>query len=357
MNFSLDIHDLSPNSARLCLAVEQFIHGQLGFDRASRLLLAVSGGADSSALALILRILAPRLGLELSAMTVNHGLQPDAACTAAAAAAFCARLGIPCTTRTADVAGMAAREHLGLEEAGRHLRYAILAEERRAAEADFIVLGHHCADLTEDILMRLTRGSGWPAMAGMRARDDSRHLLRPLLCCKPHALRSILREYRFVWREDISNTDMRFKRNRMRHAVIPLLYKENPSLDSTMADLWRLAQQDRDYWDKTLAEITARHSWKKDPQGLCLPKEMLQGLHPAVRLRLYHKAVSSLIDGTNGTCHGQARAGTLTALDTALQAGRGETRFQLPGGIEASIHKGSVYFCLPGKLVRHNTMS
>ncbi|MDR3357510.1 MAG: tRNA lysidine(34) synthetase TilS [Desulfovibrio sp.] len=340
---SPDIHSLSPASAKLCLSVERFLLS-LGLGRGDRLLAAVSGGADSMALILVLRILAPRLDLHVSALTVDHGILPEASAVAATAVRRCAALGVGCALKKADVPGLAGRERLGLEEAGRKLRYRILEEERAAQKADYIALGHHQADLAEDVLMRLTRGAGWPALGGMRARDARRRLLRPLLCVKPQSLRMLLRECRIDWFEDPGNSDLRFKRNRMRHIVLPALRKENPSLDRAVARLWRLARTDRDYWENLLDALLNKVQWKADAREVTLPGGLLHGLHAAVRLRLYHRALSFLA-GREGNKRGiQGRSDTLLALDSALAEGRGNTRFQLPGGLEARLDKGAVVF-------------
>ena len=158
-----DIHDLSPASARLCLSVERFLRG-LGVNRGERLVAAVSGGADSLALVLVLHILALRLDLRISALTVDHGLLPEAASIAARVVEQCAALGVDCGSQKADVSGLAVKERLGIEEAGRKLRYRLLEEERSAKGAQYIALGHHRADLAEDVLMRLARH--WLARLG-----------------------------------------------------------------------------------------------------------------------------------------------------------------------------------------------
>ena len=167
------LHDLSPAAARLCLEVERFCLRELRLPRGAHLLLALSGGADSTALALILRVLTPRLDLTLQALSVNHGLRPEAEEDAACALTACRRLDIPCAVRLADVRALAAAEGLGLEDAGRRARYALLEEEREALGANFIALGHHAGDVSEDVLLRLTRGTGWPALGGMCASTRS----------------------------------------------------------------------------------------------------------------------------------------------------------------------------------------
>ncbi|WP_297671230.1 tRNA lysidine(34) synthetase TilS [uncultured Desulfovibrio sp.] len=336
---------LSPAAVRLLGAVERFCREDLRLPRGAHLLLGVSGGADSAALALVMRLLAPRLDLALHALTVNHGLRPEAADDAAHARRLCAGLGIPCAVRDADVRGYAAARAVGLEDAGRRLRYALLEGERRACGADCIALGHHAGDVSEDVLLRLVRGAGWPALGGMTARDDARRLVRPLLAADPAALRALLRECGLAWREDGSNADRRFRRNRLRHDVLPLLREENPSLERTLLDLWRLARLDEDYWNARLDEALAACPWQEEAEGLVLPAGLLRGLPPAARLRLYLRAVRRMLRARgNDTPHtGQARARTLLALDQALRDGRGNTRFQLPGLLEARLAQGSVH--------------
>lgn len=362
------LQTLPPAAARLCLEVERFCLTRLGLERGSRLLLALSGGADSTALALVLHLLAPRLGLTLHALSVDHGLRSESAQDADFVLQFCKKLGIACVVRQANVRGLAASDKIGIEDAARKLRYALLEHERAALGADFIALGHHAADVSEDVLLRLTRGTGWPALGGMAARDDGRHLLRPLLATDAQALKDLLRVCGISWCEDASNQSRQYKRNRLRLDVLPLLRQENPSLDRTVHDLWQMARLDEDYWNTTLDAALAVNPWivggleaelrenddAASGPSLTLPAKLLTGLHPAARLRLYVRAVRYLCgmgrnhendrDDSPGQLHGQARARTLLALDEALANGRGNTRFQLPGGLEAYLKGGSVVF-------------
>ena len=129
-----------------------------------------------------------------------------------------------------------------------------------------------------------------------------------------------------------------------------------------------MARLDEDYWNTTLDAALAVHPWIvggltqaeacEDGPKLTLPAKLLAALHPAARLRLYVRAVRFLCraaagkDGEkegSGQLHGQARARTLLALDEALASGRGNTRFQLPGGLEAYLKGGSVVFGVPAR--------
>lgn len=364
------LQTLPPAAARLCLEVERFCLLRLGLARGSHLLLALSGGADSTALVLVLHLLAPRLGLTLHALSVDHGLRAESAQEAEFVLQLCNILGISCTVRQADVYGLAASGKLGIEDAARKLRYALLEQERAAVGADFIALGHHAADVSEDVLLRLVRGTGWPALGGMAARDDDRRLLRPLLATDAQALKDLLRVCGISWCEDASNRSRQYKRNRLRLDVLPLLRQENPSLDRTVHDLWQMARLDEDYWNMALDAALAVTPWLEQPvasasgPSLTLPAKLLAGLHPAARLRLYVRAVRYLCrsagantgedSDSTGQLRGQARARTLLALDEALASGRGNTRFQLPGGLEAYLKGGNVVFGVPARRVTNS---
>ncbi|MBD5648044.1 MAG: tRNA lysidine(34) synthetase TilS [Desulfovibrio sp.] len=340
------LQQLNPAHARLCLGVERFCRQELALAPGSRLVLALSGGADSTALALLMHLLAPRLKLPLFALCVDHQLRPESAEDARHVEALCRRLGIPCRVRRQDVAACAKAWGCGLEDAGRRVRYALLEEERQAGNADWIVLGHHAGDLAEDVLLRLTRGAGWPGLAGMAAKDERRRVLRPLLFTDPEALRGLLRTRGIVWREDASNQDRTFRRNRLRLEVLPLLRRENPALDRSIVTLHQLGEMDGDFWEKLLDAALGAHPWQEvesdDGPGLLLPRALLAALHPAARLRLYVRALRAL--GETSGAQGQARGATLLALDEALGQGRGNTRFQLPGGMEATLRRGSITF-------------
>lgn len=316
----------------------------LGLKPGQRLLLAVSGGADSLALASLCARLAPARGWQLCALSVNHGLRTEAADDAAHAAGICHALGIPCRVTAVDVPGQR-RQGEGVEEAARRLRYAALEEERRRCGADWILLGHHAGDAEEDMLLRLLRGTGWPALGGMRARDAERHVLRPLLAIPPEALRDHLRALGIDWREDGSNTDTRFTRNRIRHTLLPLMREENPSLSAALARVRDLAALDADYWETHLNAALAAHPWQESETAILLPRALLHPLHPAARLRLLHHAVRTLALRHGG----QARHDTLLALERAYREGRGGLLFQLPGPIFAELRRGSVRIFVPDK--------
>ena len=213
----------------------------------------------------------------------------------------------------------------GLEEAGRRARYRFLEDCRRAHGADWIALGHHRDDLAEDVVMRLVRGAGWPALGGMQQLDRKRHLVRPLLDVDKAALYTFLRQLGVDWIEDPSNRENLFRRNRIRNRVLPLLREENPSLSRSISGLHALAEEDARYWDVLLTPLLQQVRPLQD--ALFLPREHIIGQPRALRLRLYAALVRQFGQG-------QARAETLFQLDTACMASRQTRRFRLPGGIQ-----------------------
>ena len=340
----LTLQDLAPVDARLCLGVESFITRELGLALANRrLLLAVSGGADSLALLHIVYILRPRLLAELHVMAADHALRPRSGAEAEGVRELCSALGVGCTVRRLAVAEYAVARGLGLEEAGRALRYAALEEERKRLDAAWIVTGHQLEDLGEDVLLRLLRGTGWPGLGGMPAVDARRRLVRPLLLTPAGALRAFLRRCGIAWFEDESNTDGHFRRNRVRHALWPVLLEESPRLAEHIAYLWRIARADGAYWDARLESALPEGEEGISLAPIILESSVLKKLAQAERLRLYMRAVSRL---SRERGRGQGRAATLFALDAAWSEGRGATRFQFPGGIRAEVRRGDVSFFL-----------
>jgi tRNA(Ile)-lysidine synthase len=191
--------------------------GPLGpFGSPPRLGLAVSGGGDSFALAVLAAGWVQAEGGTVLALIVDHGLRPGSAAEAATAAARLAGLGIPARILTLD--------HLapgsGLPARARAARLAALESACREAGIVDLLLGHNAADQAETVIMRQLRGSGAAGLAGMAAISETTavRLLRPLLGVPPGRLRAVLTARGLAWAEDPTNADSRFTRARLRAA-------------------------------------------------------------------------------------------------------------------------------------------
>jgi tRNA(Ile)-lysidine synthase len=195
-----------------------------------RLLVAVSGGADSSALLHGLARLAPRLGVELAAHGVDHGLRPEAAAELDLAEQLAARCKVPfARTRLRVTPGG------NLQARARAARYAALRRVAGSAGARFIATAHHADDRAETVLIRLLRGAAPAGLAVLPARSGE--LLRPLIRARRADIRLHLARHDVRWAEDPSNQDQRFLRVRVRHELLPLLETLSPAIVSHLCGL------------------------------------------------------------------------------------------------------------------------
>jgi tRNA(Ile)-lysidine synthase len=213
------------------------------------LLVAVSGGPDSTALLVALVELASSRGLTVTAAHVDHGLRGmESADDAARVAELAGRVGVPFVSRA-----VALTPGSNLEARARRARYRALAAMAAAARATRIVTGHTQDDQVETLFLRLLRGSGRRGLGGMRPVRGP--LFRPLLAVTRHDVRRFLAERSLPFAVDRTNADLRHARNRIRRLVVPFLRAEfNPRLD---ASLGALAERLRDEDDFLEAAATA----------------------------------------------------------------------------------------------------
>ena len=326
------LHEAPSACARLALALQKSLE-ELGVRRGERLLLAVSGGADSVALASLCALLRERFPLKLGMLACDHGLRPESAAEVRFVQALGELLDIPCETCALTIP----KDGAGIEERARKARYRALEDARRRAKARYMVLAHHAKDLAEDIVMRLMRGTGWPGLGGMAQKDEERHILRPLLFVEPGELRDFLQELGIPHCEDPSNLDTRYLRNRIRHTILPLLERENPGLLKSLQGLALLAREDAAFFEEQLGPVLAlcRMEESCGTVTLALPEKVVKGLAPSLSLRLFLELLRRM--NREGGVAGQARSGTLFGIAQALRKAQRPRTFQLPGGISLTL--------------------
>jgi tRNA(Ile)-lysidine synthase len=272
---------------------------------------AVSGGIDSVALLRLLVELRHELGIVLSVVHFNHRLRgAEAEADQEFVAALAREHGLEFHSASGDTAQLAAQQHSGLEAAARELRYGFFrallgAGEDLEIEADVpqglkpessgaalgtaeavpfpnffqpsayapptisdkIATGHTLDDQAETVLMRVIRGTGLRGLGGIYPRilveredeneeDEENHgeIVRPLLGIRRRELERYLCVLRQPWREDSSNADSKFTRNRVRKLVLPLLEREfNPAIVESFAELAEIARDEEDYWENEIS--------------------------------------------------------------------------------------------------------
>lgn len=230
------------------LAVVQAVRRHAG----GPMVAAVSGGADSLALAYGVLHVARERDLPHAAVTVDHGLQDGSAARADAVRDQLLGLGYADVVATrVDPAGVAGRN--GPEGDARIARYAVLDAEAARRDAD-LVLGHTLDDQAETVLLGLLRGSGSRSLAGMAARSGRR--LRPLLGLRREQTRTACTELGLTVWDDPHNADLRYTRSRIRQRVMPLLTAElGPGIPEALARTAELARADADLLDELAAEL------------------------------------------------------------------------------------------------------
>lgn len=195
-----------------------------------RIYVAVSGGPDSVALAYLFLEVREEFRLQLRLVHFNHQYRGRAADEDQQfVREFANKAGLELLSESGDVKAFARSQHLSLETAAREMRYGFFERVLAQDSGSKIALGHHADDQAETILDRFLRGAGLKGMSGMRWRRD--RFIRPLLDIPRTELLAYLNRSGALYRLDASNQDLNFRRNRIRHRLLPLLQQQfNPSV-------------------------------------------------------------------------------------------------------------------------------
>jgi len=305
--------------------------GRAGVGRGT-LLVAVSGGIDSTVLCAALRELSPGRQLRLALGHVNHGLRgEESEGDQAAVRALGEGLGLE--VHVAGVApeslreGRSSRDRPTVQEAARTLRYRALLDLAAKADARWIATGHNADDQAETVLLRLLRGAGPEGLGGIPEVSPDGVLLRPLLGVPRAEIESFARSRRLSWREDASNRDDGYARNRLRRHWIPGLAREfNPRLLRAIGDLAE-AQRKETEWISALVDREAAWRISRDGAWLRIDARDWASLPEALGRRLARSLLHRSGRGRDVTRK------HLERMQGFLSAGRTGSRIELPGGL------------------------
>lgn len=250
----------------------------------SKVLCAVSGGADSMCL---LHMLSQRKDIGLVAAHFNHQLRGrEADRDEEFVREICSRWGIPLTVGQGDVGAFSRREGLSTEEAGRVLRYAFLEGAAQVEGCELIATAHNADDNAEAMLLSLIRGTGLSGLAGIPPRRGE--IVRPLLELTRSDILAYLEEHRIPHREDSSNTDEYYARNRLRAQVMPVLRELNPRMAEHMLQTARRVREADGVLEAQAQSLAAQAA--EEEGRVSLPHKVLEsappGLGPRIILRL-----------------------------------------------------------------------
>jgi len=289
-----------------------------------RVLVGLSGGADSVALTELLVELQPRLGITLVLAHLNHGLRAEAEEDEAFCHSLSERLSLPFVSGRVDVGESARRSKRSIEDEGRSARYQFLEAQAKHFGAQRIAVGHTLDDQAETFLLRLLRGSGCRGLGAIHPVKDGR-IVRPLIEVRRQEIESYLEERSASFREDQSNADPRFTRNRIRHQELPRLSSAyNPRLVETLARTAALLRDEEEWMEaETREAFDALAAVSRDE--IRLDRKPLSRHPLALRRRLVRVAIERL-RGLNNVSHRHIEE--VLALAEEGQSGR---ELHLPG--------------------------
>lgn len=313
-------------------------------------LVACSGGADSTALAAATAFVAPRLGLRAGAIVVDHGLQPGSAAVAADAAARCRDLGLD----PVEVRRVVVQDGDGPEADARAARYGALDAAAAAHAGAVVLLGHTLDDQAETVLLGLARGAGARSLAGMARRRGVYR--RPFLALRRAQTEAVCRTLGLGWWDDPTNGAPAHApargadvaglplRSQVRARVVPALVDVlGPGAVPALARTADLLRDDADLLDALAADLLAGAlaapvaagpaGERATPDGtrVVLDAEVLAAAHPALRRRALRSAAVRA-----GCPAGDLLARHVDALDALVTAWRGQGPAHLPGDLRAA---------------------
>ncbi len=316
-----------------------------------RVVVGVSGGADSMALLHLLLALNQRLdwSLRLHVAHLNHQLrgleaEKDAAFVQAAADA----LSLPCTIETRDIGGIAKRDGVGVEEVGRRERYAFFERLSLQVGSKVVAVGHHADDHAETILFRVLRGTGIRGLLGVRRSralsvgSDIR-LIRPLLRLTRKHLRDYLGDAGVAFREDRTNTSTEPMRNWIRNDLLPRIEETvNPQVREALTRLGEQARWVDEYLGETVERTFESLIISRTDQNLVLNADALSRKSRIVQTELVRLGYRCFGLGEQHLTFSHLAK----ALDLIAEPVSGK-QLQLPGGMTLEKRYHHLLFAFP----------
>ena len=282
-----------------------FVHQMLRFilrhamiENGETVLVAVSGGADSLALLYGLHALRSQLNCHLHVAHLNHCLRPDADADADCVQQHAAHLGVACTLQRAEVPHLAKQWKLSVETAARKVRYQFYEEVSTHIGATKVALGHHQDDTAETVLMNLIRGSGSTGLKGITPVREFK-FIRPLMGFTREQIETFLVSIDVTPLHDSTNTDTRYLRNRIRHALIPRLESDyNPNIRVGLSRTADVLGAESEYLDSVAQEaFESCRAQNRDSvkalttsESVVLDRAKFQQFHIAIQRRVLRQS-------------------------------------------------------------------
>jgi tRNA(Ile)-lysidine synthase len=308
-----------------------------------RVAVACSGGVDSTALLLLLRELSDSLGCVVSVAHFNHLLRGEESDSDEKFVSDLAgRFGLPFYAERADVRNLARAARANQESKARELRYKFFRKLVASGKADRVAVAHTMDDQAETVLFRLLRGAGTRGLMGIQPVVGE-EIIRPLLEVRRAALCEWLTARQEPWREDASNQDPRYARNRIRHDLLPRLTQFNPCVVETLAHTAEVAREEELFWREYLQPMLK--TWvRTEETKVVVDLEALRKAPTAVAYRILRWAIArttelpggaSRLEGNFGEAPNPADFGHVQQLLRWVRQGQSGQTLALPQRITA----------------------
>src|SRR5438477_8734438 len=315
---------------------------------------AVSGGADSVSLLLLLLELRKKLGIVLSVVHFNHKVRGGASeADEAFVAKLAAKHGLEFHSAAVDVRKKAKKERANLEDAARRARYDYFRSLAESGDCERIVVAHTADDQAETVLAHLFRGTGLAGLGGIHPLAGP--VVRPLLGVRRNELRHFLRARKQNWREDATNRDTKRMRARIRKKLLPLLEKQfQPAIVKHLATLAELAREDEAFLDALAEARTVMLAQKEDAQvrievdDLSQPSKRGEFNAENTEFAEKKKALSTrmvrrIVEKVKPRA-GQLGANHVEAVLELARSGQSGSSISLPGGVEVRKDRDALVF-------------
>ena len=285
-------------------------------------------------------------GIVLSAVHVHHGLRgAEADGDAQFVAGLARQLGVPLRTEHGDVAALAAERGQGIEEAARTLRYRVIHELLVSREVDAVGTAHTLDDQAETVLMKMLRGAWTEGLGGIApvvtVEENGRgcgRIVRPLLQVTRAEVVEYLEAREQPWREDRTNQELTFTRNRVRHMLLPQLREFQPRIAEQLSRMAAVARDEETWWTRELTRVMPgvllpgkpvrgggrANSTRPGEAGVAMELERIRAMHPALQRRVLRAAA--------GQVGGALTFDQTEALRTLAGVSEGDAR--KPGRVE-----------------------
>ncbi len=317
------------------------------FQPGNRVAVAVSGGADSVALLVTMAHARSETGIVLSAIHVHHGLRgAEADGDAQFVAGLTHQLGVPLRTEHGDVGVLAAERGRGIEEAARALRYRCFGELLACHKVDAVATAHTIDDQAETVLMKLLRGAWTEGLGGIApvVTVEGGRIVRPLLAVSRAEIVTYLEARGHPWREDSTNQELTFTRNRVRYMLLPQMKEFQPRMAEQLAHMATVARDEEAWWSRELARVLPgillpgkavrgggrATSTRPGEAGVAVELERLRAMHPALQRRVLRAAAERV-----GAPLNFEQTEALLALARSEERAGKRARIELGAGVTA----------------------